>query len=133
MQIASKSKDHSTLVAALQAASFVDAMSNAGPFTVFAPTNEAFEKLPAGTVEGLLKPEQKASLSDILEYHVYVGVIKTENMQDGQSLGQVNGKSIVIKSDAVGFTVNGKARIIASVPASNGMIHVIDQVLLPPQ
>ena len=74
----------STLVAAVKAASLVDALSNAGPFTVFAPTNAAFEKLPAGTVEGLLKPEKKADLKNILEYHTYVGVLKSEYMQDGQ-------------------------------------------------
>jgi uncharacterized surface protein with fasciclin (FAS1) repeats len=132
VQIAVGSKDHSTLVTALQAASLVDAMSNAGPFTVFAPTNAAFEKLPAGTVEGLLKPDQKDALSNILEYHVYVGVIKTESMRDGQSLGQVNGKNITINVKDGKYMINDKATIIASVPASNGIIHVIDEVLLPP-
>lgn len=133
VQIASGSKDHTTLVAAVKAATLVDALSNAGPFTVFAPTNAAFEKLPAGTVEGLLKPDQKAALSNILEYHVYVGVIKTENMRDGQSLGQVNGKNITLNAKDGKYMVNGKATILASVPASNGIIHVIDEVLLPPQ
>lgn len=132
VQVAVGSKDHSTLVTALQAASLVDAMSNAGPFTVFAPTNAAFEKLPAGTVEGLLKPDQKDALSNILEYHVYVGVIKTESMRDGQSLGQVNGKNITINVKDGKYMINDKANIIASVPASNGIIHVIDEVLLPP-
>src|SRR5687768_4505827 len=131
VQVALGSKDHTTLVEALKAASLVDAMSNAGPFTVFAPTNAAFEKLPAGTVEGLLKPDQKNALSDILEYHVYVGVIKTESMRDGQSLGQVNGDNIKITVKDGQYIVNGKAKIIASVPASNGIIHVIDEVLLP--
>ena len=131
VQVAIGSKDHTTLVEALKAASLVDAMSNAGPFTVFAPTNAAFEKLPAGTVEGLLKPDQKNALSDILEYHVYVGVIKTESMRDGQSLGQVNGDNIKISIKDGQYMVNEKAKIIASVPASNGLIHVIDEVLLP--
>lgn len=132
VQVAVGSKDHTTLVTALQAASLVDAMSNAGPFTVFAPTNAAFEKLPAGTVEGLLKPDQKDALSNILEYHVYVGVIKSEYMRDGQSLGQVNGQNITINVKDGKYMINGKANIIASVPASNGIIHVIDEVLLPP-
>ena len=131
VQVAVSSKDHTTLVTALKAASLVDAMSNAGPFTVFAPTNAAFDKLPAGTVEGLLKPDQKDALSNILEYHVYVGVIKTDYMRDGQQLGQVNGKNITINVKDGKYMVNGKANIVASVPASNGIIHVIDEVLLP--
>ncbi len=133
VQIAVGSKDHSTLVTAVKAAELVDVLSNAGPFTVFAPINAAFDKLPAGTVEGLLKPDQKAALSNILEYHVYVGVIKTESMRDGQVLGQVNGKNITISVKDGKYMVNGKATILASVPASNGIIHVIDEVLLPPE
>lgn len=133
VQIAVGSKDHTTLVTAVKAAELVDVLSNAGPFTVFAPTNAAFEKLPAGTVEGLLKPDQKAALSNILEYHVYVGVIKTDAMRDGQVLGEVNGKNITISVKDGKYMINGKATIIASVPASNGIIHVIDEVLLPPE
>jgi uncharacterized surface protein with fasciclin (FAS1) repeats len=133
VQIASGSKDHTTLVTAVKAASLVDVLSNTGPFTVFAPTNAAFEKLPAGTVEGLLKPDQKDALSNILEYHVYVGVIKTENMRDGQVLNEVNGKNITLSVKDGKVMINGKATIIASIPASNGIIHVIDEVLLPPQ
>jgi len=133
VQVAVSSKDHTTLVTAVKAASLVDVLSNAGPFTVFAPTNAAFDKLPAGTVEGLLKPDQKDALSNILEYHVYVGVIKTENMRDGQVLNEVNGKNITLTVKDGKVMVNGKANIIASIPASNGIIHVIDEVLLPPQ
>lgn len=133
VQIAVGSKDHTTLVAALKAANLVDALSNAGPFTVFAPTNAAFDKLPKGTVENLIKPDQKDALSNILEYHVYVGVIKTESMRDGQSLGQVNGKNITIHVKDGKYMINGKANIIATIPASNGIIYVIDEVLLPPQ
>ena len=133
VQVAVGSKDHTTLVTAVKAAALVDVLSNAGPFTVFAPTNAAFDKLPAGTVEGLLKPDQKDALSNILEYHVYVGVIKTDAMRDGQVLGQVNGKNITIKVKDGKYMINGKATILASVPASNGIIHVIDEVLLPPQ
>jgi uncharacterized surface protein with fasciclin (FAS1) repeats len=130
--VAVGSKDHTTLVAAVKAAELVDALSNAGPFTVFAPTNAAFDKLPAGTVDGLLKPEKKDDLTDILQYHVSVGVFKADMFQDGQSIGQVNGGNITISKKADGLYVNGTAKIVASVPASNGIIHVIDAVLLPP-
>lgn len=132
VQVAIGSKDHTTLVTAVKAAELVDALSNAGPFTVFAPTNAAFDKLPAGTVEGLLKPEKKDALTDILQYHVSVGVFKTDMLKDGQSIGQVNGGNIIISKKADGWYVNGTAKIIASIPASNGIIHVIDGVLLPP-
>ena len=133
VQIAVGSKDHTTLVTAVKAAELVDALSNAGPFTVFAPTNAAFDKLPKGTVEGLLKPEKKDALADILQYHVFVGVLKTENMQDGQTYGEVNGSNIKIVMQDGKPTINGKAHILASIPASNGIIHVIDEVLLPAQ
>lgn len=133
VQIAVGSKDHTTLVAAVKAANLVDVLSNAGPFTVFAPVNAAFDKLPAGTVEGLLKPEKIDALTDILQYHVYVGVIKAEDLKDGQSLGQVNGGNIKITLKDGKPLINGKAHILASIPASNGMIHVIDEVLVPGQ
>lgn len=132
VQVAAGSKDHTTLVAAVQAADLVNALSNAGPFTVFAPTNEAFALLPAGTVEGLLKPEKKETLVDILQYHVSVGVFKTENMNDGQTIGQVNGGNITISKKDGKIMVNGIAEIKATIPASNGIIYVIDKVLLPP-
>jgi uncharacterized surface protein with fasciclin (FAS1) repeats len=131
VQVAISSKDHTTLVAAVQAAELVDVLSNAGPFTVFAPTNAAFALLPEGTVEGLLAPEKKSDLSDILQYHVSVAVYKAENLQDGQILGQVNGGNIKITKKEDGIYVNDNAKIIASVPASNGIIHLIDHVLLP--
>lgn len=133
VQIAVGSKDHSTLVAAVQAAKLVDALSNAGPFTVFAPTNAAFEKLPAGTVEGLLQPDKLEALTDILEYHVFVGVLQSENLKDGQTYNQVNLKNINISMQDGKPLINGKAHILASIPASNGIIHVIDEVLLPGQ
>jgi len=133
VQIAVGSKDHTTLVTAVKAAGLVDVLSNTGPFTVFAPTNAAFALLPAGTVEGLLKPEKKDDLADILQYHVSVGVYKEEQLQDGQSLGQVNGGNINISKKDGKTMVNGTATIIASIPASNGIIHVIDGVLLPPK
>lgn len=131
VKIAVGSKDHTTLVAAVKAAEYVDVLSNAGPFTVFAPTNDAFSKLPEGTVDGLLKPEAKKDLRNILEYHVSVGVFKTENLKDSQIIGQANGDNITITMKDGKPTVNG-ANILASVPASNGIVHVIDAVLLPP-
>jgi uncharacterized surface protein with fasciclin (FAS1) repeats len=133
VKVAAGSKDHSTLVAAVKQAELVDALSNAGPFTVFAPTNEAFDKLPKGTVEDLMKPENKEKLQDILQYHVFLANLSTVLMQDGQTLNEVNGGNIAIQKSADGkVTINGKAHIIASIPASNGIIHVIDEVLLPP-
>lgn len=133
VKVAAGSKDHTTLVAAIKQAELMDALSNAGPFTVFAPTNAAFDKLPKGTVEDLLKPENKAKLQDILQYHVFVGSLSTDLMQDGQTLNEVNGQNITIQKSADGkVTINGKAHILASIPASNGVIHVIDEVLLPP-
>lgn len=131
VQTAIASKDHSTLVTAVKAAGLVDALSNAGPFTVFAPTNAAFEKLPAGTVEGLLKPEKKGDLENILGYHTYVGNLKVEYMQDGQDFDMVyGGKVKITKKDGKTF-VNG-SEILASIVTANGMIHVINDVLLPP-
>jgi len=131
VQVAVGSKDHTTLVAALKAAEYVDVLANAGPFTVFAPTNAAFDKLPAGTLDDLLKPEKKMDLRNILEYHVTTSSLKTEYFTDGQTVGMVNGDNVNVK------VVNGKisinsANVIASIPASNGMIHVVDAVLLPP-
>ena len=131
VRIAVGSADHTTLVAALKAAEYVDVLSNAGPFTVFAPTNAAFDKLPAGTVEGLLKPEAKDALRNILEYHVAVGVYKLENLQNGQKINQVNLDNITIEMKDGKYTVNGN-NIVATVPASNGIVYVIDGVLLPP-
>ncbi|MFY9463993.1 MAG: fasciclin domain-containing protein [Sediminibacterium sp.] len=132
VQVAVASKDHSTLVTAVKAANLVDALSNAGPFTVFAPTNEAFAQLPAGTLDDLLKPEKIDALTDILQYHVSVGVFKAESFTDGQVIGQVNGGNITITQKGGKTYLNGTAVIVASVPASNGIIHVIDKVLLPP-
>lgn len=133
VQVAMASPDHSTLVAAVKAADLVDALVNAGPFTVFAPTNAAFDKLPAGTVETLLKPENKDDLADILQYHVSLGVLKVENFTDGQVIGQVNGQNITISVKDGEVLINGVASIIATVPASNGVIYVIDQVLSEPK
>lgn len=133
VQVAVGSKDHTTLVAAVKAGELVDALSNTGPFTVFAPTNAAFDKLPAGTVDDLLKPENKETLQDILQYHVSVGVYQADALQDGQSLGQVNGSNLKISKQGDKIMVNGTATILASIQASNGVIHVIDGVLTAPK
>lgn len=132
VRVAVGSPDHTTLVAALKAAEYVDALSNAGPFTVFAPTNEAFDKLPAGTVENLLKPENKDALRNILEYHVYVGVINEEYVRDGMSLNQVNLDNVTLNKKDGKITVNG-ANVLGVVKATNGVVYVIDAVLLPPE
>ena len=131
VQVAVGSPDHTTLVTAVTTAGLVDVLSNVGPFTVFAPVNAAFDALPAGTVEGLLKPESKSALTNILEYHVYVGVIRENMIQDGMSLNQVNGQNITLNKTGTDITVNG-AKVLAAVPASNGIVYVIDKVLLPP-
>ena len=131
VKLAAGNKDLSTLVKAVQTAGLTTSLSNAGPFTVFAPVNAAFDKLPAGTVDDLLKPENNGKLTDILGHHTYVGVIKAEQFTDGQNLGMVDGKSITIKMVNGKPTVNGTVNIVASVPASNGMVHVVDGVILP--
>ncbi|MEQ1676727.1 MAG: fasciclin domain-containing protein [Chitinophagaceae bacterium] len=132
VKIAVGSKDHTTLVAALKQAELVTSLSNAGPFTVFAPTNAAFDKLPEGTVDGLMKDDKKADLQNILQYHVAVSGYKAENMKDGQVIGMANGDNITLSVKDGKIMVNGTANIVASVPASNGIIHIIDAVLLPP-
>src|SRR4051812_47435044 len=132
VKVAAGSKEHTTLVTAIKEAELVDALSNAGPFTVFAPTNAAFEKLPKGTVEDLMKPENKEKLQDILQYHVFVGSLNIDLMQDGQVLNEVNGGNITITKKDGKVMINNSATIVASIPASNGIIHVIDGVLLPP-
>jgi uncharacterized surface protein with fasciclin (FAS1) repeats len=130
IQTALGSPDHKTLVAALKAAEYVDALSNAGPFTVFAPTDEAFAKLPEGTVEDLVKPENKLKLQNILEYHVYVGVIRESMVQGTMKLNQVNGKNVAVTKNGDKLQVNG-ANVVATVQTSNGIIYVVDTVLLP--
>lgn len=131
VQVAVSSKDHTTLVKAVQAAGLVDALSNAGPFTVFAPTNAGFDKLPAGTLDDLLKPEKKGDLENILGYHTYVGVLQGALLQDGMEYDMVFGGKVKITKQGDKTFVNGK-EIVASIPASNGIIHVINEVLLPP-
>ena len=131
VKIAAGSADHTTLVAALKAGGLVDALANAGPFTVFAPTNAAFDKLPTGTVDNLLKPENVDQLRNILQYHVVPGVYKPEALKDGKNLGMVNGKNATITANGETKQING-ANVVTSITASNGIIYVIDAVLLPP-
>lgn len=140
---ASKSKDHTTLVAAVKAAGLVETLSGKGPFTVFAPTNEAFEKLPAGTVDTLLKPENKKKLASILTYHVVAGNMTADKLaaaikagNGSASLKTVNGEKLTAKmaGDSIELTdaKGGTAKVtIANVMQSNGVIHVIDSVLMP--
>ena len=132
VQTAIASPNHKTLVAALKAASYVDALSNAGPFTVFAPNDHAFSLLPEGTVDELVKPENKDKLQNILEYHVYVGVVRETMVHGSMKLNQVNGKNVTLTKDGDKLKVNG-ADVLATVNTSNGVIYVVDQVLLPPQ
>jgi len=143
VDIAISSKDHTTLVAAVKAADLVGTLKGAGPFTVFAPTNAAFDKLPAGTVESLLKPESKAALAGILTYHVVAGNLDAAAVVAAIKKGKgkavvttVNGASLtaslegdkVILTDAKG----GKSTVVATdLKASNGVVHVIDTVVLP--
>ena len=144
IQNAMNSKDHTTLVAAVKAAGLVDTLSGPGPFTVFAPTNDAFAKLPAGTVDNLLKPENKATLTKVLTYHVVPGrmnaasLMKAVREGEGQAkLKTVSGDWLIVKQAAPGkisvSDANGDVAMvtIGDVMQSNGVIHVIDTVLLP--
>jgi uncharacterized surface protein with fasciclin (FAS1) repeats len=131
VQVALGSPDHSTLVAALKAADYADALTNVGPFTVFAPINTAFDALPAGTLETLTKKENQRQLRDILEYHVLLGVYNQKDFVKGRKMGTADGRSVTVSKDDDGNILINGGKIIATVPASNGIIHVIDQVLLP--
>jgi uncharacterized surface protein with fasciclin (FAS1) repeats len=131
VQVAVSSADHSTLVAALQAANYVDALTNVGPFTVFAPTNAAFDALPSGALDDLVKPENQRKLRDILKYHVLLGVYKTENFVNGRNLGTADGRSVTVAiGEDGGVSING-AKILGTLAASNAIIYIVDQVLLP--
>lgn len=118
-----------TLVTAVQAANLVDTLKGEGPFTVFAPTDEAFAQLPDGAVSDLLQPENKAQLTDILLYHVVAGTVTSDQITPG-NVKTVGGKMVAVKTD-MGVQVNGASVIAADVKADNGVIHVIDSVLLP--
>jgi uncharacterized surface protein with fasciclin (FAS1) repeats len=132
VSIAIRSEDHTTLVAAIKAADYVTSVAASGPLTVFAPTNEAFAKLPEGTVENLVKPENVATLRQILQYHVTTSALEKSWLKDGQTLGMANGKKTTVHVDGDVIKIND-ATIIASIPASNGIVYVVDTVLLPPE
>jgi uncharacterized surface protein with fasciclin (FAS1) repeats len=136
VQNAVNSKDHTTLVAAVKAAGLVDTLEGKGPFTVFAPTNAAFGKLPAGTVDTLVKPENKATLTKILTYHVVPGKLEASDLTNGKKLKTVQGEELTVKRS--GDTVmiidakGGSSTVtIPNVNQSNGVIHVVDTVLMP--
>jgi len=143
VQNAVNSKDHTTLVAAVKAAGLVDTLQSPGPFTVFAPTNEAFAKLPAGTVDTLLKPENKKTLTNVLTYHVVAGRLSAKDLMEKIRAG--NGKAMLktVEGEELTFAEKdgrlwiwdakgGSAQVtIRNVMQSNGVIHVIDSVLLP--
>ncbi len=132
LQVAMQSKDHTTLVAAVQAADLENVLVNAGPLMVFAPTNAAFDALPDGTVDNLLKPENKGQLANILKYHVTPGNYSKDFLKKFKKVGQANNQNAMIEVKGEDVYVGG-AKILASVPATNGIVHVIDKVMLPPE
>lgn len=121
----------STLVAAVKAGDLVDVLKGDGPFTVFAPTNEAFAKLPAGTVENLLKPENKAQLVSVLTYHVVPGKVMSKDLKNGQKAKTVQGSEITVTLKDGKAMINNATVTAADIEASNGVVHVIDTVILP--
>jgi uncharacterized surface protein with fasciclin (FAS1) repeats len=130
--VAVGSPDHTTLVAAVLHVKYEDVLSNVGPFTVYAPTDAAFAALPAGTLDNLLKPENKATLEDILEYHVALGVFKPEAMRTGRKINMANLKNTQFTVEEDGTVMINDAKVLGSVEAANGLVVVIDKVLLPP-
>jgi uncharacterized surface protein with fasciclin (FAS1) repeats len=130
VEIAVGNENFTTLVAAVTAAGLVETLSGKGPFTVFAPTNAAFAKLPAGTVEELVKPENKAKLAAILTYHVVAAKVMSTDLTEGQKAATVNGQEITV-SLVGGASINDAKVVTADLEASNGVIHVIDTVILP--
>ena len=126
------SKDHTTLVAAVKAAGLVEALEGPGPFTVFAPTDAAFAKLPAGTVEELLKPENKEKLMAILTYHVVPGAVMAEKVTQLSEAKTVNGAMVKISAKNGKVMINDANVVTPNIETSNGVIHVIDRVILPP-
>lgn len=131
VDVAMGSADHTTLVAAVKAAGLVETLKGAGPFTVFAPTNAAFNALPAGTVEGLLKPESKADLTGILTYHVVAGAVKAADLKDGQKVKTLQGGELTVSIKEGKVMINGANVTAADLAGSNGVVHVIDAVLMP--
>ncbi len=131
VDVAVKSGSFKTLVAALKAAGLVETLSGEGPFTVFAPTDAAFAKLPKGTLQSLLKPENKAKLTQILTYHVVAGAIVSKDIKSG-NVATVEGSEVAVKVKGKRVMVNNAKVIKADIKTSNGVIHVIDRVIMPP-
>ncbi|CAN5742961.1 hypothetical protein BH10BAC3_BH10BAC3_08840 [soil metagenome] len=131
VDIAIGSPDHTTLVAAVTAAGLVETLKGAGPFTIFAPTNAAFNALPAGTVDGLLKPESKAKLTSILTYHVVAGAVKAADLKDGQKIKTLQGEELTVSVKEGKVMINGANVTAADLVGSNGVVHVTDGVLMP--
>jgi len=129
VDVAAASPDHTTLVAALKAADYVDSLRNPGPFTVFAPTDAAFAKLPAGTLDTLLKPENKAKLEKVLQHHVLLSTYETKTFKDGQTFQMVDGKRATMHVKD-GKVMIEDATIVGSVRCGNGIVHVVDAVVL---
>ena len=130
VSVAAGAGSFNTLVAAVKAAGLVETLQGAGPFTVFAPTDEAFAKLPAGTIESLLKPENKQKLVSILTYHVVPGKVMSADLTTSK-VKTVNGQELAIRVGGDGVMANNAHVVTADVAASNGVIHVIDTVVLP--
>lgn len=130
LQIAIGSPDHTTLVAAVQAAGLENSLVNAGPLMVFAPTNAAFDALPAGTVEELLKPENKEKLALILKNHVTPGNYTKDFLKKFKKVGQASNQNVPVEVEGDEVYIGG-AKIMASVPAGNGIVHIVDKVILP--
>jgi uncharacterized surface protein with fasciclin (FAS1) repeats len=137
VELAESVKDLSTLVSAVVAADLADTLSSPGPFTVFAPTNEAFAALPAGTLDSLMKPENKAQLADILTYHVLPAQVLAKDVKRLQAVATVEGKNVIVKKSGDVVTVGPSSKdqktvTVADNLASNGVVHIIDGVMLPP-
>jgi len=130
VEVASANEDFSTLVAAVDAAGLVDTLNDEGPFTVFAPTNEAFDALPEGVLDALLLPENEDVLTSILTYHVVPGEVTSDQITDGD-VATVEGQNVTISTEN-GVMVNEATVVTPDVDASNGVIHVVDSVLIPP-
>ena len=131
VEVAAGNKDFSTLVAAVKAAGLVETLSGKGPFTVFAPTNAAFDKLPKGTVESLLKPEAKAKLTAVLTYHVVAGKVLAADVVKLSQAKTVQGQEVKIVASKEGVMVDNAKVVKTDIICKNGVIHVIDAVILP--
>lgn len=133
VELATETDELSTLAAAITAAGLVETLEGDGPFTVFAPTNEAFDALPEGTLESLLMPENRDKLVEILTYHVVSGKVMSDDLSDGMSAETVQGSEVSITVSDYGVRVDEASVTQADVEASNGVVHVIDAVILPPE